>query len=317
MSTPVHAMPEIAQNQANKYVTHNESLRHIDGKMQLSIEDKDLVTSPAVISSDDGKVWIVAGTGGDWATFSVDDLAHYYDGVWYNYVPSEGWIGWINDENSLYYFDGANWTIFVGSLNPEFITLKAGDVAGGNYFEVESDGTFELIGNAKVWKDENFSGNPGSGSSSPSIVNWDATNLETYGFDGGATTEELFSGKELQHDYAEGTDLKFHIHWSPIDTNAGNVKWQMEIVILGDGATKYSSSISAIQAAGGTAYTPQYLAIETVDGSDFEIGDQVGIRLFRDPSDGADTYGSDALLAFTYGFHYEVDTLGSRTEIAK
>ena len=95
-------------------------------------------------------------------------------------------------------------------------SLQVGNISGGNYFEIESDGTFKLNGDAEVWKDANTGGLPGSGGASPDRINWDSTNIEVWAFDGGATTEEVFGWGELQHDYAEGTELKFHIHFEYI-----------------------------------------------------------------------------------------------------
>ena len=40
-----------------------------------------------------------------------------------------------------------------GGLNPELESIKIGDVDGGNYTEVEADGTVVAYGDAKCWKD--------------------------------------------------------------------------------------------------------------------------------------------------------------------
>jgi hypothetical protein len=53
-----------------------------------------------------------------------------------------------------------------------------------------------------------------------------------------------------------------------------------------------------------------------IDGTNFTIGDQCVFRLFRDPKDAQDTYGSDAGI-FTAEFHYEIDSIGSRQMLIK
>jgi len=175
-----------------------------------------------------------------------------------------------------------------------------------------TDKTIELA--ETVYKDENFSGfAAGATANVPDAVAWDSGTIYARAFDGNATTEQLFAGAELQHDYKEGTDLVFHIHWAPTTANSGNVKWQLTYTIERDNTgTIASGTLSAVDAADGTAWVPTRVDLGTVTGTSLQIGDQIQCRLFRDPSDGDDTYGDDAALAFTFGYHYEVNTLGSR-----
>ena len=312
MSTPRLDMDEIVASQANKYITHNQALRVIDGLTMCVVQDKDLVTSPAVSSSDDGKCYIVAGTGGDWSTFSVDDIAQYYDDSWYNMVPEEGWRCWVVDEDNEYYYDGADWQIYTGSANPEFDTAKIGDVAGGDYTEFEADGTIELNGDATVWKDDNIAvAIIPPGVSAPDLANFDTTTISVRVFDGGATLEQLSSGTEIQHDYKEGSDIVPHIHWCPTTAGAGDVVWFLEILIKTGTTVKYSGTLLTSESATGTAWEEIRTNFPTLSIPTLTIGDQVIYRLYRDPTFSGDTYSDDAG-TFTFGFHYEIDTLGSR-----
>ncbi len=142
-------------------------------------------------------------------------------------------------------------------------------------------------------------------------------NIDAYGFNGVNTTEEMSGSFEVIHDYKEGTDLRPHIHWAPSNANAGSVKWQMEITVATVGQAYTSvSTISATQASNGVDREHQAVEFDIIDGSTFTIGTVIHFRLFRDPTDGADTYGSDAIL-LSLGVHYEIDGDGSRNIFTK
>lgn len=166
-----------------------------------------------------------------------------------------------------------------------------------------------------VWKDENFSGfSAGANAGHPDEIQWDGGNIYVDAFDGSATTQQLFAGTELQHDYWEGSDFHFHVHWAPTTAAAGNVKWNIDYTIERDGTgTIDSGTLSETDSADGTAWLPKRTDFSTsVSGASFKVEDQIAIRLYRDPSDVADTYAADAVLAFTFGYHYQIDAVGSR-----
>lgn len=305
--TPRLGITELEQAVKSKYLNINSAYQNVDALVHLSVEDKDLTAPPAHVQ---GNLYIVGGSAtGAWSG-EDDNIAQSYNSAWYFYTPIKGFFCYVKDEDELYFYNGSGWVKYTENLN----TLKCGDISGGNYLEIESDGTIVLHGDASGWKDRNFSGvSAGNPAASPDFIDWNATTIKVAAFDGVATEESLHAGDEIQHDYNEGSDLVFHIHWAPTDTGSGNVKWQMEIIIISGTTVRYSGTISAIDSADGTAWEEKRLNIGTLTGTSFVIGDQIGMRVFRDPSDGADTYGSDAAIAFTFGYHYEIDTpAGSR-----
>jgi hypothetical protein len=174
-----------------------------------------------------------------------------------------------------------------------------------------------LPGGTGVWIDFNFGVNSlARGSSAPDIINLSGTNIETLGFDGVNTTEEVSVVLELNHNWKEGTVLKPHIHWYAVNGNLGNVNWQMDYVLLAFGATvPAATTINTIVATPGIAWQATLTSLPDIDASGFLLGTQMHIRLFRDPTDN-DTYGADAALA-TFGLHVQVDTLGSRQVVVK
>jgi hypothetical protein len=170
-----------------------------------------------------------------------------------------------------------------------------------------------------LWDDLNMSqASLRLGASSPDLINvLGAGGIYTLAFDGLATAEEVHGTLDMPHGYLEGSDVKFHVHWMPTTTDAGNVKWQIEYswVNLGE-AFPNPTTTSAVGAAGGTAWSHNEDDFSTISGTGKNIGTAMLFRLFRDPADGEDTYGFDAAL-IQIGLHIQVDVYGSRTEDAK
>ncbi|QMU56740.1 MAG: DUF2793 domain-containing protein [Boseongicola sp.] len=100
-------LPYILAAQAQKYVTHNEALRLLDGLVQLSVLDRDLAAPPG--SPADGDRYIVgSGATGDWAGWDLN-VALFTDGLWMRLPPRTGWRVWVEDEALLLVYDGATW----------------------------------------------------------------------------------------------------------------------------------------------------------------------------------------------------------------
>jgi len=201
-----------------------------------------------------------------------------------------------------------------------FNIIRFGDVPGGNYSEFEANGVLAMYGTARVWDDILI---PAmilrAGAPAPDIIPVlpAPSNVRGWGFDGGVTTEMLEGGQEMTHDYVQGTDIVPHVHWSPTDNGGGNVKWQLEISWTNDGAVSLApTTISSVQATGGAAWRHNRADFPALAGAGKLIGSYLDFRLFRDPTDAQDTYGSDAWLR-GIGFHYQKDTVGSRQVIIK
>lgn len=115
--TPRLDMPEISENQALKYLTHNSAIRILDAIVQCTPIDKDLTAPPG--SPSDGDTYIVgSGATGDWAG-QDDDIAYYQSSGWIFITPIEGWHVYVQDEGKFYTFWGAS----IGWEADEFIDL--------------------------------------------------------------------------------------------------------------------------------------------------------------------------------------------------
>jgi hypothetical protein len=116
-TTPNLALPYIMPAQAQKHVTHNEAVRALDALVQISVADRDLAVPPGGPS--EGDRYIVAASPSEGWAGQAARIAAWQDGGWAFYVPREGWLAWVADENALLVFDGVGWNVAaVTSVNP-------------------------------------------------------------------------------------------------------------------------------------------------------------------------------------------------------
>jgi hypothetical protein len=108
-------LPLLVAEQAQKHVTHNEALTALDAVVQLSVKDRDLTTPPGAPAHGDRYVVAAAGTDA-WAGHD-DEIAAWQDGAWIFHPPSEGWRCWVDDEDALLVFDGADWVDAASSIS--------------------------------------------------------------------------------------------------------------------------------------------------------------------------------------------------------
>ena len=139
--------------------------------------------------------------------------------------------------------------------------------------------------------------------------NGDDTDIETYAFDVGDRVSGNF---EIQHDYKEGTDIIFHVHFQIIDAPTGTdkVKWGLIYTLGRAGETLDAAVTITAEQDVDTQYEFYILPFPAITGTNIDIETQFLFRLRREAASG-DEFAGDALIA-TVGLHYEVNTLGSR-----
>lgn len=102
------ALPYIVPSQAQKHVTHNESLRMLDAQIHISVEEANLSTPPG--SPVEGERHIVGSSpSGEWVGRETQ-LVAWQDGAWAFFAPLSGWLAYVADTDTLLVFDGSNWT---------------------------------------------------------------------------------------------------------------------------------------------------------------------------------------------------------------
>lgn len=137
-TTPNLALPYLMAAQAQKHVTHNEAIRALDALVQIAVIDRDLATPP--LSPAEGDRYIIAASPtGAWGGHA-GALAAWQDGTWMLYLPHEGWIAWVADEDELYVFDGTTWAVVAGggSFNPTPLVGVNATADTGNRLSVSS-----------------------------------------------------------------------------------------------------------------------------------------------------------------------------------
>ncbi|QDP62391.1 MAG: putative ribonuclease III [Prokaryotic dsDNA virus sp.] len=141
-TTDILGFTELTSAAANKFVLVNQNNRRIEATT-VRVLDRDLTTSP--VSPSNGDTYILAGTGGDWSSASVNDIAYYYLGTWKFYTPSEGWSVRVNDEDIRVNFDGSDW-----------VAEAAGDVGLSDL----TDNSVPFVSGDTLVEDVNFNYDP-------------------------------------------------------------------------------------------------------------------------------------------------------------
>lgn len=156
MSTEILTIDEVTSAQADKFLTHNEALRQIEGQ---TIRVLSRTNSGPPVSPSNGDTYIVDVASGVWASATVLDIAHYYGAAWNFYTPVQGMRLHVNDENKVVLFDGVDW-------DSELMVSGAALTQGSVTF-VDSSGNLTEDNANLFWDDSN--NRLGIGTASPGV----------------------------------------------------------------------------------------------------------------------------------------------------
>lgn len=106
-TTPLLDLPYIMPSQAQKHVTHNESLRMLDALVHLRVGARGVDTPPA--DPAEGDRLVVGAAPSEAFAGQAGNIAAFQDGAWAFYTPRAGWVIWDAAESALLVFDGAAW----------------------------------------------------------------------------------------------------------------------------------------------------------------------------------------------------------------
>jgi len=141
-STSKLGLPLLAAGQAQKHVTVNESLIHLDSLVQLSVLDREHAAPPA--DPDDGDRYVVAsGATGAWAG-KTDAIAVADGGAWLFLIPQEGWLCWDVGARTLLGFADGEWAPAGGAEIENLTRFGLGTIA-------DSTNPFSAKLNAALW----------------------------------------------------------------------------------------------------------------------------------------------------------------------
>lgn len=138
-----------------------------------------------------------------------------------------------------------------------------------------------------------------------------STGVYGYGFDDSAE-ENLFITFHIDHDFKVGSAFYPHIHWAPLSSGVGVVRWGIEWTFAPRTATPSALPVTTYtyleQAGCGTPYAHQVIEVAdpgiTLPGC--EPDTLIMARVFRDATHANDTYVGDAVGLFLDA-HYQVD----------
>ncbi len=222
----------------------------------------------------------------------------------------------IADTDKAYFGSGMDMTIWYDGTNGN---IKTSDVAASDLnITCGANKTIELQN--VVYNDANVGALVLiTGGTLPGIVEWlnsvgGATGIYTRGF---AVGEQVSGSIEIPHDYKNGTDLTFHVHWGVNDAPSGTdyVKWELTYSVTRDSVVFPAATVIVKETSVDTQYKCLRSDFTAITGTNFLIGDQFDFTLKRIASAG-DAFSGEALTR-TIGFHYQCDTIGSRQEFLK
>jgi hypothetical protein len=200
---------------------------------------------------------------------------------------------------------------------------KIGDVTNGHDTKIEADGSLMFEGDAVVWDDLRVSLDKGSSSASLEYV-WGGSGPQIWYFRDNEGLEAMSFVVQMPHSWKEGTMIYPHIHWLPKSSESGNVQWNLDYSWQNyDSATPlvfptYTTS-TVVTSGPFVANTHRITSLTGgtgLDGTGNKISSILICRIWRNSSNGADTYRDDAGL-LSLDFHYQIDTVGSRAEYVK
>jgi hypothetical protein len=165
------------------------------------------------------------------------------------------------------------------------------------------------------------------GSADPTLSSWQPTGsgatFRVYEFN---KNDEAFGSTQMPHSYKEGTDLYFHIHWTPRDRGTAEsentVGWKVDYTIA-DIMENFVASATAdlSDACSGVNERHEITSSVQVSGADLKISHVIMLRIYRSDTGADDTWVTNtagnrpALLEFD--IHYQIDDRGSQEETSK
>ncbi|MBE0438280.1 MAG: hypothetical protein IBX57_00740 [Gammaproteobacteria bacterium] len=183
--------------------------------------------------------------------------------------------------------------LFTNNIDPMKVTRKNSDDGEFGWVDLQSDITVR-----------------GQGVNSPTWSQF-RSGIYAYDFEAGKT-QECWSNFHIDHDYAMGTPVYPHIHWSPKTTGIGTVRWGFEYTVA-KGHSQASGSVfgptSIVYAETVITQDSQYThfvtetsEVSAIPPSNLEPDSLVLMRFFRDASN--DTYPG-SVAAFKVDLHYQ------------
>ncbi len=212
------------------------------------------------------------------------------------------------DGEHIFYTDSI---VKVTSNSSDSITIKA-------------KSGIRLYGNATMWEDLQFPLTAAklTGVSDPNFTKVTdngsgSTGIYAYSFSATAD-QQVFISAEMVHEWKEGSDYYFHLHWYPSTADTGRIVFSIEWAVSNIGATIGNSIVTVYVYNLNTPNSKKQFMTEmlTIPGAGLTISHGIGFTIKRLGSDSRDTYPG-AIWITRAAIHYEKDAIGSTTRLVK
>ena len=196
--------------------------------------------------------------------------------------------------------------------------LSVGDVTGGNYLDLEPDGTLHFIGNATVWDDLPIDIGKVKlpGVSDPTWVAYKGGRVLSFS----KSADNIFTFiAQTPHAYKEGSNMEFHLHLAYPNAGTGDTRWVFTHSWANAGTDFPSeSTVTTDIASPNDADNHQFAEIaSSITGTGKTISSLLICSLMREGTDAVNDDYDEVVYLISADFHYERDTVGSRIEKVK
>lgn len=204
-----------------------------------------------------------------------------------------------------------------------------GDVEGGNYTEIEDDGTIVTYGEGTTWNEisQSFVGQNIYVNQGRIDYNYDELSLD-YTTTARYPNEFAGSVKQMPHERANNTNIRPHIHWIQNQNVMPNIL--IEYRAYNNGQEVPAVWVQKALTSADNLFTYTSGDIQQITEFDLpaSVGESLGLsgtfeaKIYRDSQNtsglfaGADAYTGSLSLKY-YDIHYVVDMSGSREEFTK
>jgi hypothetical protein len=186
---------------------------------------------------------------------------------------------------------------------------------GTSTFQIASDGTVRLTGDATTWEDLRFPATAINPAGATAAMVFDTTNIGFTASASGTTSIAVIA--QMPHSWKQGSTIEPHIHWEPTTTDTGNVVWNITYRWVNINEDEPIATFSQVIDAGdGSAFRHQLADFPGIAGTGKTFSSLLSITISRGGSSPDDTYTGDALLK-EFDIHYEVDSFGTDSEYGK
>jgi hypothetical protein len=131
-----------------------------------------------------------------------------------------------------------------------------------------------------------------------------------------ALNDEIWIPYHIQHDYAPGTPIYLHVHWTTDGTQTNTVKWQFEYCYAkgfnqGNFDVSGGRSTTVEQAAQGTAWRHMVSEISTpISDANFEVDGVLMVHITRITNGG--TNNTDKVFMILADCHYQCNAFNTK-----